>query len=117
MAKMVIDLHNGGSKVLQGRRGGHCDWRRKYERYDNESELRVIDRNDRRFAAQAVRDCEMLGSAGEILDNGRPGLNEIMFDGNAHVSGNLVRYDGEDVHVSIVLDSNGRMLSAHCRSW
>jgi hypothetical protein len=117
MAKMVIDLHNGGSKVLQGRRGGHCNWRRQYERYDNEIDLRVRGRNDKLFAEQAVRDCEMIGTAGDIIDSGRPGLNEIMFDGNAQVSGNMVRYDGEDVSVSIVLDQNGRMLSAHCRSW
>lgn len=118
MAKTFIQLNNGRTKVLKGRRGGNID--RLHADVDNNIELRIKTRAENRFAAQLVDDCDISAIAADVLDRAadKPqGINEMLFHGEATVSGNAVRYDGDDINVTMVLDANGRVLSAHCRSW
>ncbi len=118
MAKTFIQLNNGRTKVLKGRRGGNID--RLRADVDDNIEKRIKTRAENRFAAQLVDDCDISAIAADVLDRAadKPqGINEMLFHGEATVSGNAVRYDGDDINVTMVLDANGRVLSAHCRSW
>lgn len=116
MAKTFIQLNNGRTKVLKGRRGGN-DVRNRADVDDN-IKVRIKTRADKRFTAQLIADCDIEALAADVLHSGatKPqGINELLFNGEADVSGNTVRYFGDEGSVSLVLDDNGRVLSAHCR--
>ena len=118
MAKTFIQLNNGRTKVLKGRRGGNID--RLHADVDNNIELRIKSRADKRFVAQLVDDCDISAIADEVLHpvaTKPKSINELLFDGEAEVDGNAVRYDGDDINVTMVLDADGRVISAHCKSW
>ncbi len=118
MAKTFIQLNNGRIKRTGNRFGGSIS--RPRADVDDNIKLRIMTRSDKRFTAQLIDDCDISAIADTVL---RPvatkpqGINETLFDGEATVSGNAVRFDGDDINVTMVLDANGRVLSAHCRSW
>ncbi len=118
MAKTFIQLNNGRTKVLKGRRGGNID--RPHADVDDNIEKRIKTRAENRFVAQFVDDCDISAIAADVLHpvaTKPQGINEMLFHGEAEVYGNAVRYNGDDINVTMVLDANGRVLSAHCRSW
>lgn len=118
MAKTFIQLNNGRTKVLKGRRGGN-DVRNRADVDDN-IKVRLQTRADKRFTAQMIADCDISTIAADVLNQPatKPqGVNEMLFDGEAEVYGNAMRYNGDDINVTMVLDANGRVLSAHCKSW
>jgi|JI6StandDraft_1071083.scaffolds.fasta_scaffold00493_28 hypothetical protein len=118
MAKTFIQLNSGRTKVLKGRFGGNSD--RARADVDDNIKVRIKTRADKRFTAQLIADCDISTIAADVLNQPatKPqGVNEMLFDGEAEVNGNAVRYNGDDINVTMVLDANGRVLSAHCRSW
>ena len=117
MAKTFIQLNSGRTKVLKGRHGGNSC--RARADVDDNIKMRIQTRADNRFAAALIDDCDIGSIATEVF---RPavtkpqGINEQLFHGEAEVYGNEVSYFGDDIRVTMVLDSNGRVVSAHCRS-
>lgn len=118
MAKTFIQLNSGRTKVLKGRFGGNSV--RARADVDDNIKVRIKTRADKRFTAQLIADCDISSLAADVLNQPatKPqGINEMLFDGEAEVYGNAVRYNGDDINVTMVLDANGRVLSAHCKSW
>lgn len=118
MAKNFIQLNNGRIKRTGNRIGG--DNPRARADVDDNIKVRIKTRADKRFTAQLIADCDISTIAADVLNQPatKPqGVNEMLFDGEAEVNGNAVRYNGDDINVTMVLDANGRVLSAHCRSW
>jgi len=118
MAKNFIQLNNGRIKRTGNRIGG--DNPRARADVDDNIKVRIKTRADKRFTAQLIADCDISTIAADVLNQPatKPqGINEMLFDGEAEVYGNAVRYNGDDINVTMVLDANGRVLSAHCRSW
>lgn len=118
MAKTFIQLNSGRTKVLKGRFGGNSV--RARADVDDNIKVRLQTRAEKRFTAQLIADCDVSTLAADVLNQPatKPqGINEMLFDGEAEVYGNAVRYNGDDINVTMVLDANGRVLSAHCKSW
>lgn len=118
MAKTFIQLNNGRIKRTGNRIGG--DNYRPRADVDDNIELRHKTRADKRFAAQLVDDCDFSTIAAAVLHPvaAKPkSINDVLFDGEAEVDGNAVRYDGDDISVTMVLDADGRVISAHCKGW
>lgn len=117
MAKTFIQLNNGRIKRTGNRFCGSIS--RPRADVDDNIKLRIMTRSDKRFTAQLIDDCDISSIAAEVLHPvaSKPhGINEQLFHGEAEVSGNAVRYSDDDVSITMVLDANGRVLSAHCRS-
>jgi hypothetical protein len=118
MAKNFIQLNNGRTKVVKGRFGG--DNARARADVDDNIKVRLKTRADQRFTAQLIADCDISTVAADVLNQPatKPqGINEMLFDGEAEVRGNAVRYNGDEINVTMVLDASGRVLSAHCKRW
>jgi len=125
--KSIISLHNCNSKVFSGRRGGDTSSSESRERRHYNGITRRIQ--------QAAVDRQLMADMAEVTPvllaghfNDRPssvvspdeplfGLSDVVRDLEVDRRGNQVRFDHDGGSVSLVVDSSGRMLSAHCKSW